>query len=197
MTQEQFQTLAETVAKQLGYVVEDCDNFRRAGDDTQCKIKDPNSDKAFYFYYGGWKNEGRLKAYGIYPRNHKGQLDTSGLEHTSITMSPAKTPEQIAKDLQRRFFPEYNSNYDTVVERNRRALEYDQEKDYMLEIVAKALGVNIQKVSYNDSKYIPVHSVKDKFKGLCAIDYCHRDLEVRLRLKAEDTVKLLDFLKTL
>ena len=58
----------------------------------------------------------RLEIYGNGPKDHNGSWDTR-TRPASITMSGEKTPEQIAKDIIKRYLPEYNIWYAKEIER--------------------------------------------------------------------------------
>ncbi len=55
---------------------------------------------------GDYKTKGRFDFSGCFPRNERGEYQHYGTA-PSITVTVEKSPEQIARDIERRLMPEY------------------------------------------------------------------------------------------
>ena len=78
-----------------------------------------------------WHN--RITLSSVYPNHYPVQAG----ESISITVSPSKTPQQIAKDLERRLLPKYIKELQAQKDRIRRQTEYEANRKNTLDRIAK------------------------------------------------------------
>lgn len=85
-------------------------------------------NESLHFSSGGYLLKDRIKISGNFPRARKGEYFdpyVPGEKRHEITVSIRKTPEQIARDIERRFLPHYQELLKKVLERIARMDEYD------------------------------------------------------------------------
>jgi hypothetical protein len=77
---------------------------------------------------------------GVYPNHYPTQAG----ESIFVTVSPSKTPQQIAKDLERRFLPKYIKELQAQKDRIRRQMEYEQNQKNALKRIADHFGIEYE-----------------------------------------------------
>lgn len=112
---------------------------------SQIKISARNDD---------YSHKGRIAFFSFYPRGKSNYGYSSG--HIEITVAEDKTPEQITKDLQRRFLPAYLENLKKVIEANQQADDYETWKLATIKKVADYLG---DKIGDNNSIYPAIKEI--------------------------------------
>jgi hypothetical protein len=86
-----------------------------------------NGQESIHLYSGGYQMKERIRISGNFPRTERGEsveLYRYGEKRHEITVSITKTPEQIARDIQRRFLPRYRELLGGVVERVNKTNQY-------------------------------------------------------------------------
>lgn len=123
--QEKVEALIRGVSKILGFKLEEkekdswnylCLNARKG-------------EESLHFTSGGYQMKDRIKISGNFPKTEKGEyVDPYGYQEKrhEITVSIAKTPEQIARDIERRFLPHYRTLLKGMIERVQKSNEYDR-----------------------------------------------------------------------
>lgn len=111
-------------------------------------IQAPNERQPFaltlFVANGGWKAEGRIVVKGEFPRGPKGEFMAYDVKEVSeITVNESKTPEQIAKDIERRLLPGYLRALPDVLRRVKEATDYLTERDAEIQKVARYLRVKV------------------------------------------------------
>ena len=117
-----------------------------------------------------WNNSNRVEIHGYYGGLNK--YLPYEREKTEITVSMAKTPERIAKDIEKRLLPAYKKVYAETMEAKKVDDEYKKKKVFILETIQKTIGgdahiIHDKKViSYKpfecDVKYWSGHNVRLK-----------------------------------
>lgn len=87
-----------------------------------------------------WANKGKLSVSGEYPRDRSGRRFCDKYPE-SINVSETKTPEQIAKDIQRRFMPEYKVAYAGAIEAKQRNDDYHSKVNATKDLLCSIQGV--------------------------------------------------------
>ncbi|MEK7182642.1 MAG: hypothetical protein AAB694_00585 [Patescibacteria group bacterium] len=105
MDKQQFSEKIETVASILGL--------------TWCPKKDWSDNTGelkglgevdIWVRNGGYQEAEKIMFSSVYPRDNKGQERSNSGQGVTIRVSETKAAEQIARDIQRRFLPEYLKN---------------------------------------------------------------------------------------
>jgi len=91
-----------------------------------------------------YKTPNKINFRGIYPRDAKRQLWTGEKENIEIGVSVDKSPEHIARDLQRRFLPKYIEHLRVMTEKINKINEYNSKKEATLGQVADRFGYEIR-----------------------------------------------------
>ncbi len=140
---------------------------------------------------GGYQNEHKLHISGDFPRTSKEEYCHYG-QSPSINVSDSKTAEQVARDIERRFFPIYLPELEKAVNQvNATNLFHEKRR------------ANIQKladyfqVAFKEDKE-PSIWVYEKIKGLGSkIEVRGEDtVKFELEVTPEMAVKIFDLLKS-
>ena len=91
-----------------------------------------------------YREEGKITFCSVYPRDAKGQYWAGEKERVNIGVSEAKTPEQIAQDIQRRFLPKYLEHLATMRRKINELNQYNAKKEAALKQVADHFGLEIR-----------------------------------------------------
>lgn len=127
--EREYKAKAETVicevSKVLGFMPEN------KGDESwnHVSMNARKGEESLHFTSGGYLLKDRIKISGNFPRTGKGEyVDPYGYgeKRHEIMVSITKTPEQIAKDIGRRFLPRYRELLKRVIERITKSNEYDR-----------------------------------------------------------------------
>ncbi len=101
-----------------------------------------NGMKALGFSTGDYKFKDRWSIRAIFPRDDKGQLNTAyNFKWPEMTVSMAKTPEQIAKNIKSRLIPEYERQLAEVLIKIESSNRYHSGKLAQIIKVATYLGL--------------------------------------------------------
>jgi hypothetical protein len=101
---------------------------------------------ALWLHYN-WRDESRIVVSGEYPRGTDRQIPTRHNETLpEITISASRSPEALAKDIVRRFIPDYIKLWDDFQNRVKADLDYHQGQDATLERLAVAGGVKVESI---------------------------------------------------
>jgi hypothetical protein len=96
----------------------------------------PNGEK---IYFGNREKVGTLHIYGEYPRDKRGQdCVPYSANRPSVNVSLSRSPEAIAKDIQRRFLPDYVALLETVRSRVEATNKHYDIVKANVELLAKA-----------------------------------------------------------
>lgn len=183
MEKETFIEKLSKVAKILGYRFSINDNF--------AELK--QEDISIWIENGAYSSRDKIHIWGSYPVDYHGDYSSYGIREISINCSPNKTPEQIARDIQRRFLPIYLENLQKTLEHNKTIQENADKKYHAVKILAGLLG----KAPAKD------HKNHYTINGYNTID-CLRDLEIshdgseigmELKLSLNKAVRILRVLK--
>ena len=124
---------------------------------------------------GAYQEEHKLHISGEFPRTIKGEVGRYGESKSSINVSDSKTPEQIARDIEKRLLPIYLSELEEAVTQVNRTNIYHQKRQANIQKMADYFQVEFKE----DNSKEPSIYVCDRMKGLSS----------RIRVYGEDTVK--------
>lgn len=110
------------VAKTMGFESVTPKNGEEWGTDVRAKNKDGEEFWVRRGTYGS--NKGKAHVFGIYPSGPSGSVSIYGIERPSINVSLERTVEAIAKDIERRFLPDYREYLGKVRERVKSDTDY-------------------------------------------------------------------------
>jgi hypothetical protein len=155
-------------------------------------LVDPAASASLYFCH----HEGKIHVSSDLPKNAKGETPyvtgygQLGKRMPSINVSFDKTPQQIAKDIERRLLPEYLPVLEKAVEQIADSDAYYNKTESFAEEIARIVGVEAKgnTVDFYRSKY-PVFGEKH---GKAEV---HDDeVSLELRLTYEMMKDVLEFL---
>jgi hypothetical protein len=144
-------------------------------------------------------HEGKIHVSGDLPKDAKGEIPyvegygQLGKRMPSINASFNKTPEQIAKDIERRLMPEYMDILMKALSRIASSDSYHSKTEGFAGQIAKIVGVEAKgnKVDFYRSSH-PVFS-----ETISRAEVHDDDVELELRLSYGTTKKVLEFLISL
>lgn len=93
--------------------------------------------------YSGSHKPGRLVVRGEFPEGATGSVYEPA-KYTEITCDENKSPEQIARDIERRLMPEYRESLKVVLERIDNEEKYITKRSAMMDKIAKHLGLGVR-----------------------------------------------------
>ncbi len=108
-----------------------------------CQLQlNEHPEQLIYIAKDGYRHRGRIVISGSWPRSKKSNSvfcprDGKG---GAITVAESKSPEQIAKDIVRRFLPEYREAYAEQVRLKQNEETYEDNKTALTRDLAQALG---------------------------------------------------------
>lgn len=184
MDKQTFNEKMETVSKILGYqwkpYEERGDNYGHLTSSGQIKISAGNAD---------YKLKGRIQFSSCYPQSKNGYPQWSYGDKIEITVSADKTPEQISRDIEKRFLPTYLKNLQIVIEKTQKADKYDADKLAAIKKVADHLQIEI---SENRDRL----NIYPEIKEVYHIE-AYSDTEVKFEVKTtpEKAIEIMDLFK--
>ena len=122
-----FEAKIKKVAEILGYEAE-------VKDGCWCNLAEFRKGREDITLGNEEDRTGRIEIWGSYPRYSTGDW-VYGTENHKITVAETKTPEQIARDMERRFLPGYRTELAEVVEKVQR---YDAKVNQETALIQKA-----------------------------------------------------------
>jgi hypothetical protein len=168
-----FQDKMAALAVALGWSF---DERSQADSDWRAALKAPCGKSVWIIQQGK-----RLNISGDYG-------NISNCERTSIMVNPDRTPESIAKDIMRRFWPDYEKTHAAAMELKMKRDEYDaREKGYVSKVCEMVVGsVNrdntIRRYATSDGIHIEAQVTGGSVKLTLSGDY--KNLEpVLMKLK--------------
>ena len=103
-----------------------------------------SNDVHIWVRSGGYQETGKIKLSSIYPHNNKGQDCARVDQRVEIRVAETKTPEQIARDIQRRFMPCYLQNLALVQKWVTSANKYADQKNNNIKQIADHFGFEVR-----------------------------------------------------
>lgn len=138
---------------------------------------------------GGYQNTDKLHIFVDFPRTEKREMVHYG-ESPSINVSETKTPEQIARDIERRLLPAYLPELEKALAQVEQINSRDQKRQANTQKMADYFGVAPQ----NDREQTIY--VYDKIKGLgYKIAATEDTVKFELEISPEMAIKIFDLLK--
>ena len=139
---------------------------------------------------GAYQNEHKLHISGDFPRSIKGEPSHYG-NPVDINVSDSKTPEQIARDIEKRLLPAYLPELKKAVDQENSTNIYHQKRQANIQKMADYFGVE-----FKEDKEPSIY-VYDRIKGLGSrIEaYGENTIKFELELLPEVAIKVFDLLK--
>lgn len=194
LTPEQFFVKVKAVADLMGYEIE-WETWQQTND-TRVTIR--QGDKAIWITYGGWDFPGKIKIRAVYPSNFQRLSNYRTEENISINVSQDKTPEQIAKDIERRLMPTYLEVLPEVLKKNQSDL--DKHNQTVANLRRVALKIGVQDWEYDDRsgeqrgyQVSTYNTSVDKYLG--RIRGYDDEIVFEARLDIETALKVIDVLQ--
>ena len=147
MEKQAFISKIQKVADILGYKM----TVPEESYNNQAELK--KNDIWIHVRNGDYQSRNKIAISGSYPRDCHNQLSTYNMKHPSIGCSQDKTPEQIARDIQKRFMPDYIEDLGKVIERNNRIQEQTDARHHTIKTIADFMGIAPKKEEYNDNRF--------------------------------------------
>ena len=155
-------------------------------------LVDPKLHTSLYFNH----HEGKLHVSSDLPKDAKGEIPyvegygQFGKRMPSINTSFSKTPEQIARDIERRLMPEYMDVLMKALTRIASSDAYHSKTEGFAGQIAKLVGVEAK-----SNKIDFYHSQHPVFNSTISRAEVHDDdVELELRLSYGMTMEVLEFL---
>ena len=155
-------------------------------------LVDPEAHANLYFNH----HEGKIHVSADLPKDAKGEIPyvegygQFGKRMPSINTSFNKTPEQIAKEIERRLMPEYMDILMKALSKIASSDSYHNKTEGFAEQIAKLVGVEAKgnKVNFYRSRH-PVLN-----ETISRAEVHEDDVELELRLSYGMTMEVLEFL---
>jgi hypothetical protein len=154
-------------------------------------LVDPELHASLYFNH----NEGKIHVSTVLPKDAKGEIPyvegygQFGKRMPSINVSFDKTPEQIAKEIERRLMPEYMDVLMKALTRIASSDSYHSKTEGFAEQIAKLVGVEAKgnKVDFYRSPHPLLNET------ISRAEVHDDDVELELRLSYGMTMEVLEF----
>lgn len=187
MEKQEFQDKVQKVADILGYtMILPEEQFIKQATLIQDNIK-------INIRNGGYQQVNKIHISGSYPHDCHGGINYHGLKNSAINCAATKTPEQIARDIQKRFLPDYMEDMKKIINTNENVQQYADARYETIKTIADLLGVSPQQDHKNEYS-IPTWNVLKGLHGL-EVDYYGR-VDLKLELTPDQAVQVLTLLKT-
>lgn len=189
METKEFKENVEAVAKLLNFAVE----FN--SDDDMKLIKRAyltDGHKEIIISNGGYQNQGKLRVRAGFPKTEKGETAYYG-EPLEIGVSETRSPDRIARDIERRLMPEYLKALKETIIKIEKINFYNKRQIENLKKLADYFGVEFKTEERNRLTIW----VYNKIPGLgSTIEACDGDtVKFSLEVKPEIAIKIFDLMK--
>lgn len=137
------------------------------------------------FFHPIWSSADRMEISGYY--GGLGQFLPYDREKTKITVSMAKAPERVARDIEKRLLPAYERMLAKAIESKERHDRYEREKKDVLESVRDAIGGDAHIIQDDRViSYRPFHCDAEHRSG--------HDVQLKLTLPLKKAIRVLRML---
>jgi len=143
---------------------------------------------------GGYQNQNKITISGSYPHDCHNQYNAYGLKNPTISCSETKTPEQVAKDIQRRFLPGYMEDLQKTEEQNKITQGKADRRYQTIKIIADSLGIVPKKEHNDEYNSLPIWNVLPGL-GSLKVSYDGTTIDLKLELTLDQTLQVLAILK--
>ncbi len=188
MEKQEFITKIQKVADILGYVM----NIPEESYQNQATLTQDN--KTICVRNGDYGREDKIRISGSYPKDCHNQHNNYNLKNLSIGCAQDKTPEHIARDIQKRFMPDYLADLAIVIERNKDTQQRADARYNTLKTVADFIGIALKKDDYTKEVILPIWNVLPELDKL-EVSYDGSRVDMKLELTLEQTIQILTVLK--
>lgn len=147
---ELARALVSKVCQVLGFTLEG----ERADDWNYLSVNARLGDESLHFASGSYYLRDRIKVSGNFPKTEKGEsLDPYryGEKEHEITVSVSKSPERIAKEIERRFLPRYREVLKSILEKVHKSNQYARTSERNLELVK---GETLNDLERNNARFV-------------------------------------------
>ena len=185
MSKNQFNEKMEAVARILDLTWHPKEEWT----DNAGELKGPDKG-CILVRNGGYQEAEKIKCSSVYPHDNKGQGWLNPPQRVEIRITETKTPEQIARDIQRRFLPNYLKNLAIVKKWVADTNKLVDQRTANLQRIADHFGFEIRP---NNSEGVIYPTVE----GIYSIQVYSADL-VRLEkvdCTSEQAIKIIEMLK--
>ena len=141
--------------------------------------------------HGGYQNASKFHIDGDFPRAENGGYSHYG-QSPSINVSDSKTPEQIARDIEKRLLPVYLPELEKAIKQVEQANVYDQKRRANIQKMADYFQVEFRE----DNQGLSIYA-HDLIKGLGPrIEvYGENTVKFELELTPERAIEVFNILK--
>ncbi len=148
-----------------------------------------SGDKKISFASGSYKMEGRFIIRGEFPKDKRGQIyHKYNSKWPEISVAMDGTSEKIARAIQTRLLPEYESQLVAALENNLKNDAYREGRLKTLQSVAEYFGVPLPK---DDDKAI----YPEMGRGIYKIEACYDGVKFEVSTSTEKALQIFEILK--
>jgi hypothetical protein len=167
-------------------------------DNWACALFDLDSHLRLFFRPVEWKDATKIEIRGEIPKDSRGQEPylpsvPTGHKMPSIKMAGSKSPEQIARDIERRLLPEVIPLVEEALARISQAETYYTKVTSVTQEIAQLLGVSVKPdaktVSFYHSPYPPFA------ENIGSANIGSDEVELELHLTPDTSLAVLSMLK--
>jgi len=167
-------------------------------DNWACTLFDPDRKMRLFFRPAEWKDATRIEIRGELPKDSRGQEPylpslPTGHRMPSIKVAGSKSPDQIARDIERRLLPDLIPLIEEALERIAQSETYYTKVTSVAQEIAQLLRVDIKpdakKVSFYHSPYPPFT------ENIGSANIGSDEVELELHLAPDTALAVLSMLK--
>jgi hypothetical protein len=144
-TQPELMALAQAIARELNTI--DSHTWTALNGYTHVAHIQAQDDRKFGLHTSGYRFQmgDRLEISGSYARKDTGYGFISSYDHPpSIGVTSSRPPKALARDIQRRFLPEFHRFHELAMERKRQHEEYEANQEKAAQVIAEAFEGEIR-----------------------------------------------------
>jgi hypothetical protein len=144
-TQPELMVLAQAIAQELNAIDEN--TWTALNGYTHVAYIQAQDGRKFGLHTSGYRFQmgDRLEISGSYPRKETGYGFISSYDHPpSIGVTSSRPPKAQARDIKRRFLPEFHRFHELAMERKRQHEEYEANQQKAAKLIAEAFGGEIR-----------------------------------------------------
>jgi len=149
-----------------------------------------------YLNANSYGHKDKINVFGVFPRDNNNDYISPSEDkgYKEINISINKTDEQIIKDIERRFKPNYLNALKEVCERVNKSNNKKKQRENLINEIANILNVKSYTPNYKND-YPSINEYNNGESVNIKTDYNAQELNFNLRLNKEMGLKLVQFLK--
>lgn len=140
--------------------------------------------------YLGSHKPGRLVVRGEFPEGAANSVYEPA-RYTEITCDENKSPEQIARDIERRLMPEYGESLKVVLERIDNEKKYIAKRSAMIQKIANHLGLRVEDDDRRDRTRYPNIWIRYGKAVRNIVAYSDEKVKLEVEADADLAIKIL------